>query len=100
MAAEPTVTISTRAAFDAINSMFSDGGPRQPLAAIPAAPAHVEAPAPAPPPPAACEPTVTINTMAAFEALNDMFNDDLPHNGRQRKVGAAVVVEGVVILGV
>lgn len=50
------VTLSTRAAFDALNDMFSD--------------------APAPP-----RGDVTLSTRAAFDALNDMFCDSLPHEG-------------------
>ena len=104
---EPTVTLSTLAAFDVLNEMFGGGGGRGfdelPSAAVarpsehPAAfascsldptsiPLAPRAPASAPP---SYEPTITISTKAAFDAINDMFSDRLPHEEcreKQRKV--------------
>ncbi|BDA44147.1 probable mitotic checkpoint serine/threonine-protein kinase BUB1 at N-terminal half [Coccomyxa sp. Obi] len=98
------ITIATRSAFDAVNSMFlgalphdapwpgaeaasrprrgarvSSGGDltmkllgtRRPL------PSRVGLQRAG----AAAEPTVTIGTQAAFDALNDMFRSELPHEG-------------------
>eukprot|EP00198_Chlamydomonas_reinhardtii_P003270 XP_001692606.1 predicted protein [Chlamydomonas reinhardtii] len=137
---EPTVTISTRGAFDLLNSMFSDDLPHQqqrrvahqpqpqpqaqpqarpaplqarvpqfatapvvepapalgmaPLqAAVPAVAAMAPAPAVAVAAAAAAphEPTVTLHTRLAFDAINDMFSDALPHEEarRSRRVSAA-----------
>lgn len=94
-APEPTVTVSTRAAFAAMNDFFG-GGPtsmsHRGSGASDAGGAHVQVQ-----PPAAVaaqqhqgstapkrslhhEPTVTINTKQAFAALNDMFAEQpLPH---------------------
>ncbi|KAG2496296.1 hypothetical protein HYH03_005529 [Edaphochlamys debaryana] len=111
--AQPTVTISTRGAFDLLNDMFSDDLPHQATrqrpdavpqqeragpgsglglsAAAPAMPTRAHAPAaPAAPAPvaaaeAAHEPTVTLHTRLAFDALNDMFSEALPHE-EARKV--------------
>ncbi|GLI67253.1 hypothetical protein VaNZ11_011435 [Volvox africanus] len=104
--AQPTVTISTRGAFDLINSLFSEDLPHQQLRADrgPPRPSNVLAPQPpslapvdairppcpqpqvaqsspssAPKQPPATEPTVTLHTKQAFDALNDMFCDTLPH---------------------
>ncbi|GFR44114.1 hypothetical protein Agub_g5276 [Astrephomene gubernaculifera] len=126
--AQPTVTISTRGAFDLLNSMFSEDLPHQqhkaqqqqeqhqqptsrsrlmppppprppPLQPRAAAPveqpwpaAHMQQPAvaaaavpvAAAPPPVADDPTVTLHTREAFDALNDMFSDTLPHEAARK----------------
>lgn len=71
-APEPTITMSTKAAFDALNDMFSDELPHGGGGGH-ASSAHQQQRK------RVIEPTVTLNTQAAFEALNDMFSDDLPH---------------------
>ncbi|KAG2437063.1 hypothetical protein HYH02_011323 [Chlamydomonas schloesseri] len=135
---EPTVTISTRGAFDLLNSMFSDdlphqqqrqpqqpqpqarpmplqarapqpglGAPLEAASTLGIAAVHASAPAvPAPAVPvaaaptaapgaaaaaAAHEPTVTLHTRLAFDAINDMFSDALPHEEarRSRRTSAA-----------
>jgi hypothetical protein len=53
---EPTTTMSTAAAFKALDD----------ISLVPMAGA-------------AYEPTITMSTMAAFDALNGMFSDHLPH---------------------
>ncbi|PRW05791.1 mitotic checkpoint serine threonine- kinase BUB1 [Chlorella sorokiniana] len=60
---EPTMTISTKAAFDAINQMFKGSLPGEHGGALP----------PTARGPAYADPTVTISTKAAFEAINAMF---------------------------
>ena len=103
---EPDVTMSTLAAFDALNDMFSDdacGGKGTSLPssrtlpdkamAQPLGAKRAQALVSAPPVTSSAaqyhEPTVTFSTKEAFDALNDMFSDGLPHeHGRekQRKV--------------
>ena len=105
---EPTVTLSTLAAFDVLNDMFSDneyggkgagvrssgvalsdkaGGAvvAQPQTAKRTQQASVRQEAPGSSAAYCPEPTVTINTRDAFEALNDMFSDGLPHEHRREK---------------
>jgi hypothetical protein len=98
---EPTVTLSTLAAFDVLNEMFGSGDsapmqkrPNQDSVAteivsfVPPPRAALAAPS-YEPLAAVFEPTVTISTRAAFDALNDMFSDQLPHESgreKQRKV--------------
>lgn len=145
---EPTVTISTRGAFDLLNSMFSDDLPHQqqrrvahqpqpqpqaqpqarpaplqarvpqfatapvvepapalgmaPLqAAVPAVAAMAPAPAVAVAAAAAAphEPTVTLHTRLAFDAINDMFSDALPHEEARRvRCRSCVRVQHVCLL--
>ena len=101
------VTIATRSAFDAVNSMFAGALPHD--APWPAdasqnrqdahSSARVSAGAgevtqrllrgsmhPSRGVPAAAEPTVTISTKAAFDALNEMFATRLPHEATSRVV--------------
>ena len=66
---EPTVTISTKAAFEALNSVFSGSLPHEQQAARLTSGMLLQE----------VEPTVTISTKAAFEALNSMFSGSLPH---------------------
>ncbi|EFJ48462.1 hypothetical protein VOLCADRAFT_104641 [Volvox carteri f. nagariensis] len=123
---QPTVTISTRGAFDLINSLFSEDLPLQneraergqprpcsTLADPLAPPAAIQPPAvvvearppwlepkaahstslPAPKQPLAAEPTVTLHTKLAFDALNDMFCDTLPHE-EARKLSRRLASDG------
>lgn len=122
---QPTITISTRGAFDLLNSMFSEDLPHQQqqrqagqgqpqhqqqqlgVAAAAGASTHAAAPATASAAvaqpvgssapgaagggsEAANEPTITLHTRLAFDALNDMFNDTLPHEAA-RKVGTGLL---------
>ncbi|GLC34411.1 hypothetical protein PLESTB_000731400 [Pleodorina starrii] len=127
--AQPTVTISTRGAFDLINSLFSEDLPHQqaradsaqsrpsgsraepPAAAVvlqPPPPSEAARPswpqspqaahaasvlAPQPPQPSVVEPTVTLHTKLAFDALNDMFCDTLPHE-EDRKLARRAAPSG------
>lgn len=98
------ITIATRSAFDAVNSIFHGALPHDapwPAAEAAARPrrgARVSSgggltmkllgkhqPLPSRVglhcAGAAAEPTVTISTQAAFDALNDMFRSELPHEG-------------------
>ncbi|CAL8470128.1 g9670 [Coccomyxa elongata] len=98
------ITIATRSAFDAVNSMFHGALPHDapwPAAEAAARPrrgARVSSggaltmkllgkhqPLPSRVglhrAGAGAEPTVTISTQAAFDALNDMFRSELPHEG-------------------
>ncbi|EFN53840.1 hypothetical protein CHLNCDRAFT_135925 [Chlorella variabilis] len=61
---EPTMTISTKAAFAALNNMFKGALPGEHASLPPTARGPVGG---------GYEPTVTISTMAAFEAVNSMF---------------------------
>lgn len=63
---DANITMSTKAAFDVINSMFSDEPQQDDVRAR----KHPE-------------PTVTINTRAAFDAVNLMFNEQLPHESKR-----------------
>ena len=62
-AAEPTVTINTRKALEAMNYMFSDDLPTTYLGTQ-AQPSS--------------DPTMTMSTRAALDAMNSMFSEDLP----------------------
>jgi hypothetical protein len=90
--AEPTVTINTRAALDAMNGMFGCGddtttmhgfsqqGNRAHAAAAAGGGARYGSsfggmPGSGGSSSSGAEPTVTINTRAAFDAMNDMFGD-------------------------
>jgi len=130
---DANITLSTKQAFDDINSMFNDtlqvpglvsrstagdasqeagaaGGQlhkKRPLQTHSIIPEPVPQPVPAPsavlptgqdtncldvhdipaPRPAMHEPTVTINTLAAFNAINDMFSDALPHESTRAPKG-------------
>ncbi|PSC71993.1 mitotic checkpoint serine threonine-kinase BUB1 [Micractinium conductrix] len=60
---EPTMTISTKAAFHAINAMFKGALPQEHAGTLPPT---------AKGPAAGYEPTVTISTKAAFDAINQV----------------------------
>eukprot|EP00798_Chlamydomonas_sp_ICE-L_P027713 gene27713-7357_t len=112
---EPTITISTRDAFDEVNKMFGDfdfdsSQCANPIEHVnhavcepqPRAEQAGQAYRPQLPafssglleqhPPLSLqhkaapmhEPTVTMSTLAAFNAVNDMFCDELPHEASQR----------------
>ena len=88
------VTLATRDAFDTINAMFRGALPQEaPWQAL--GPAERPAARETQPPAAAVvacsapEPTVTISTRAAYEALSGMFAGALPHEQARRTRAAA-----------
>lgn len=88
------VTLATRDAFDTINAMFRGALPQEApwQASDPAAnPAArvMQPPAAGAVAPSAPEPTVTISTRAAYEALSGMFAGALPHEEARRARAAA-----------
>ncbi|MEW5305211.1 MAG: hypothetical protein WDW36_007768 [Sanguina aurantia] len=90
-APEPTVTMSTKAAFDALNDMFSDGSShvgssQQQQQQQPQQQQQQRK--------RVMEPTVTMNTQAAFEALNGMFSDSLPLQEADADTGAGAAQRG------
>lgn len=94
-AAEPTITITTRKAFDALNVMFNGDLPTMnlPPPQLAADNTSILTGYPHQRGAAAADPTVTMSTRAALDAINGMFgSDDMPTAALRRTAVAEPTV--------